>query len=253
MLNLMRADFYRTGHRLYYFLMIFIPLGIIFALLLITSVAVKPSPFQSGDGRDILNILIALYPPLGSWGSLLIADIAFSDEHRYDTLKNTIAYGYTRPQIYLSKLLTGLGLAASAVLLLLAGAYGLIWAFIGGSWKELMEAVVLTFRQLLGALPLWMGFLSLGLAVLFNIKNQWAAGITFAAMLILPQNLLALLGHWFSACGVIAQFLPSALLSNVGALCLEAGDLVLYWGIGIAFTVLTSGVGLALFSRREIK
>lgn len=253
MLNLIRADLYRTRHRLYYFLMVLVPLGLIFSALLFTSLAVKPSPFQSGDGREILNVLMVLYPSLGSWMTLMIADVTFSEEYRHDTMKNVIAYGYSRPVVYFAKLLTGLILAITAALLLLAGAYSLVWAFIGGKPEELASTVGLTFRQLLYALPLWTGFLSLGLAVMFNIKNQWAGGVTYALLLLVPKQLLAFLSRPFPICGVITQFLPGALLERVGTMNWEPGSLLLCWGIGIAFTALTAGIGLALFSRREIK
>ena len=253
MLNLMRADLYRTRHRLYYFMLIGLPLGLILFALLFACLAIKPSPFRSGDGPAVLELIRSAYPTLGIWMTMMLGDLIFSEEYRHETMKNTLSYGFSRPKLYFSKLLTALLLGILAALILLAGSCGIIWFFMGGSAEEVGRIAEQMMQQRLYVLPLWTGFLSLALAIFFNVKSNLLCGLLYAVLVLFPGVILKLLGNLYPICGVIAQFLPDSLLKMVADMAWGPGALLLCWGVGLAFTVLTSGIGCALFCCREVK
>ena len=252
MLNLIRADLYRYLRRPAYLAMIAVPLMLLLLGSLLV-VVLDNKLFQAGDGGELLALVMTSYPTLGIWFVLMAGDLCFSDEYQHGTLKNAAAFGYRRAEIYFARLLSSLIYSVVALILLLSLGYTILWSIFGGAWEELGLMIKWTGLQLLYALPLWMGFLSLANALLFYFRRDWSAGLLFAVLVFLPSTLFSVMAQVVNPIfGILRGFLPSIRLSQVGQMAWGRGDMMLNWAIGLAFVVLTSGIGVVLFQRREL-
>lgn len=113
MLKLIRADLFRLFHRIYFYVL----LGALAGLAVIVNIAianVNSYAFVSFSWGFVLSFLMVplfLMP--------MLSDIVLAEEYREHTLKNTVANGVNRLELYLSKTVTtvvlGLLLAVVAV------------------------------------------------------------------------------------------------------------------------------------------
>lgn len=122
-----------------------------------------------GSFGDGLSLLIPFFTA-GLYLAVVVADEVFSDQYKNDTLKNEVSFGLPRRRIYLGKLVTAAGIGLLLAFLTLLVYAVLCRVLLPGAVGDWVQIQTFLFR-LLGALPLWMGALSLTVAAMFNLAH----------------------------------------------------------------------------------
>lgn len=250
MLNYMRAEFYKVFHRRIYLL------GFL-GFLLLGEAVILFSIFQSNrwDGgahntySSVIGIMVMVLQ-LGLYCACLIADMVFSDQYKYNTLKNEISYGISRMKVYFSKL----AVAAVLSVLLMAVVLGLylgVGRLVAPLVPEDAAAVSSMGIALLTALPLWLGALSVSMTAYFTLRsNTGAAFAAIGVIAVVPAALKFL--YLLTDNGIYIQLQRLCLTApfdHMNATWAECGTA---WLIGLGWIAVSSAVGAVLFARREI-
>lgn len=255
MLNLIRAEIYKTEKRNYtkIFVLVFIALALLMNIFLKVSASWNDSQVYRGDLFRVYTMLVMA--PMFLF--VATADIVFSDEYKHSTMKNVVAFGYTRTQIYFSKLITAIinsFAIALLVSLVLVGSCFILFPGQSGDGQELLTFV----KAWIYSAPLWLSQIALCIALWTNIKSSTAATIlVFLISWILPQILqIVSLITQNSIYNDIGEKFPmpqfSALMNLPDSSMIDtlAGRFSL---IGFGFSAGFIILGWLIFAKREIK
>ena len=204
---------------------------------------------------------------MGVYLVIIGVDMVFSDQYKFNTLKNEVSFGVGRSRIYLSRWAAAL-LVMALLYLILVAVYSLAsLILLGLPTPEEAQAmygvgvgrcVLNSFRTLglytLAALPLWLGGMSLALACYFLISNSTMAAFGYMGILVALPAILDKLGAYVNS--FFTQLYHLTLIYHMNELAL--GDLDwtktgTCWLVGLGWTVLSTAAGLVLFGRKEIK
>ena len=101
MVKYLNAEIYKLTHRKTYLFGFFaFILGGVTAFMVLCK-------YNAGNGAS-LNFFLMNLPPLfmtGMFLVLMVSDMVFSDQYKFNTLKNEASYGLPRTRIYLGKLI----------------------------------------------------------------------------------------------------------------------------------------------------
>ena len=268
MVNAMRAEIYKLTRRPYFY--VFNLCCAAFALLVVGCLAYIK--FADLSNQDVVNFpfsltILLMGMPIGLYLVAVGGDAVFSEQYKYNTLKNEVSYGLPRVRVYLSRLVVTL-LLMIVVFVVTIGVYLLSsLALLGIPSDEMammsfgMNAAqsVQMMMQMLGYyilayFPLWLGGLSLAIACYFLIRGSNMAGIAFLALMIGVPAILDNLGKYVHP---MFHSLYHLTLDYMGGLVIsvETMDWALMgrcWIIGLAWAAVSTAVGLFFFSRREI-
>lgn len=268
MVNAMRAEIYKLTRRPYFY--VFNLCCAAFALLVVGCLAYIR--FADLSNQDVVNFpfsltILLMGMPIGLYLVAVGGDAVFSEQYKYNTLKNEVSYGLSRVQVYLSRLVVTL-LLMIVVFVVTIGVYLLAaLALLGIPSDEMammsfgMNAAqsVKMMMQLLGyhvlaSFPLWLGALSLAMACYFLIRGSNMAGLGFLAIIAGVPVILDNLGKYVHP---MFHSLYHLTLTYMGGLVVSAErmDWALMgrcWLVGLAWAALSTAVGLFFFSRREI-
>ena len=215
----------------------------------------------------LFSLLFAMI--LGLFFVAIGADIVFSDQYKFNTLKNEVSFGLSRTNIYLSRFLASL-----AVLVLLLAAlmipYLLLSAALLGMPDDLtaleqfgtsaLDALTTSLGflgyYLLSSLPLWLGGLSAALCLSFLVSNNTFAELSYILGVIvgLPavlDNLGKYIDPVFTTLYQFTLTYPFAVMN--GTSVLDWAFTGQCWAIGLGWTLVCALIGLAVFRRKEIK
>ena len=264
MLRSIHAECYKVFHRLYFqvsaLLCALFAGGMVFCLYLIKTEA---------GGETIITMPFAVAALLfgmvmGVYLVIIGVDMVFSDQYKFNTLKNEVSFGVGRSRIYLSR-----WAAALLVMALLWRPLGrdMVWNLLGLPTPEEAQAmygvgvgrcVLNSFRTLglytLAALPLWLGGMSLALACYFLISNSTMAAFGYMGILVALPAILDKLGAYVNP--FFTQLYHLTLIYHMNELALGELDWTktgVCWLVGLGWTVLSTAAGLVLFGRKEIK
>lgn len=248
------AEWGKAVARPYYRIYLTVMAALAAALALIWWWTGREGMFQGSFG-ECLSLLIPFFSA-GIYLAVIVADAVFSDQYKTGTLKNEVSYGLPRVRIYLGKLLTAAAAGLLLVFLTLL-AYAVLCRLLIPAGPEDWKSIQAFLFCLLAALPLWLGALSLTMAVMFNV------GQTIPVMVVVLL-ILAGLGPVFRGLAGLGPDWLSALAEALYRLTLTApldlADVALWdpayllwcWGVGLLWSAGSTAVGLALFARRDI-
>lgn len=268
MVNSIQAEIYKLTRRPYFY--VFNLCCAAFALLVIGCLAyIKYTAPANQDAVNFpfsLNILL-MGMPVGLYLVAVGGDAVFSEQYKYNTLKNEVSYGLTRVQVYLARLVVTL-LLMIVVFVVTIGVYLLAsLALLGIPSDEMaMMSLGMTAAQsvqmmmqmlgyyILASFPLWLGALSLAIACYFLIRGSNMAGIAFLAIMVGVPAILNNLGKFIHP---MFHSLYHLTLDYMGGLVIstQTMDWALMsrcWLVGLAWAAISTAVGLFFFSRREI-
>lgn len=268
MVNSIRAEIYKLTRRPYFY--VFNLCCAAFALLVIGCLAYIK--YTAPANQDAVNFpfsmsILLMGMPVGLYLVAVGGDAVFSEQYKYNTLKNEVSYGLTRVQVYLSRLVVTLLLMA-VVFVVTIGVYLLSSLVLLGIPSDQMamdffgtnavQSVQMMMQMLgyyiLASFPLWLGALSLTIACYFLIRGSNMAGIAFLAIMVGVPAILDNLGKFVHP---MFHSLYHLTLDYMGGLVIstQTMDWALMgrcWLVGLAWAVLSTAVGLFFFSRREI-
>ena len=173
MVKYLNAELYKVRHRVYLFGFLAVVLGGMSAMFMM----MKANSGPNTTTEAVLWVL-PLALSVGLYLVVAISDMVFSDQYKYNTLKNEVSYGLPRFRIYFGKLI------ATAIMCVVLCAMILAYYFIlsvalfpqEGTLPEMMK---LLGQMLLQALPLWLGGLGLYQALLFLVRGSTAATVIY--------------------------------------------------------------------------
>lgn len=279
MLNMIGAEIYKTRKRLYskIFLLICCVLALAFLIMMRISfnMAYSDGSIIDVDPRGEMFALYACLMMVPFFLAIITSDIVFSEENKHNTMKNVVAFGYTRTQIYFSKLVTALiNFLVMAVIVLAVLVLATMMMFPGGdTWTFYLKAFLVSFAV---SIPLWLSQVAVCIAVWCNIRSS-TFGTFFALFLsyILPQGLnfvyyltdkkiLHKIANWFPAShlgdagnlNLVTYTMNEAGTYDVSYLNDFSGYLdVFKWNCvySLAFCAVAVIAGWLLFRRREVK
>lgn len=271
--RMIRAELYKAVRRPYFALtMLFAALsgfGVAFLLSYLKS-------YNSGAPEQV-NFVFAVYSALFGMetGVFLVAigaDMVFSEQYKNNTLKNEVSFGLSRRNIYLARWAVTL-LMMLLMFLVLAGTYLLgCLALLGlpgdataldqfgmGAAEALRTSLAYLGYYTLTSLPLWMGGLSCVLCFYFLIPNSTFAALAYILGVVgtLP-SLLQVLGDYVSRVFTTIYHLtlvyPFDILNSITpGMSFDMAFTGRAWLTGMGWTLLTTVIGIAVFSRKEIK
>ena len=253
------GEMYRTFRRRYLYLTVAV-CGLV--LLSVTSLfAYANSTVEDASQRMHLDMLLLFFiqflPSIGLYFTLLIGDMTFSEEHKIQTMRNTIFFGMPRITVYLGKFVNCLVYCFVVMAALLAIAFGLGAALLGGPGAAFGPCFREFLLMLAGAIPLWIAGAALATALYCNIQSPTMVTLAFCGAFILPTNFLKLI-NWLVDVPAAAKIRELLITSRLDALTHGAASenpafLFTCWATGLAFTAAFLILGFAGFSRKEIK
>ena len=256
MLDYLRAECYKLLRRSYLWTALLVVGGLELALVLLWA-------WTNGDMVNVtasVGFTMVLYLlSVGYYATAITSDIVFSDQYKYNTLKNEVAYGIPRARIYLGKLFASCLLSVGACVLLL-GWYALLCALMLPGDGAALEALKVLGFALLCAVPVWLGSQALYLLCFFTIRGSTAATIlgiciiallgqtlTFLSLIVsLPAPALA------NALLAVRRLLLTTPLEDITGVVWDWSRVGWAWAVGAGWCVGATALGLWRFSRREI-
>lgn len=251
MLKYMRAEIYKVLHRRYTYLFLLVVLACEVLLVsgwVFTNARGNDVGFATGAGMLTMMLSVGLYC------TVLTGDIVFSDQYKFNTLKNEVSYGISRSRIYMGKLIVSCVTALVLCAVIVAAYVGMCYLTLPhGTAEEVAGTMRLVGYCLLAALPLWLGGQALVNLVYFLVKsNTVAAFLVVGVIAAAPQvfKLLGILVHEaFTAAYNVMLTTPFDIAPNVVG---DWGFIGRCFAIGGAWFVACTAAGLVAFRRREI-
>lgn len=256
MLDYLRAECHKMLRRSYLWIALLIVGGLELVLVLLWA-------WLNGDMVNMTAstafTMVLYLLSMGYYATAITSDIVYSDQYKFNTLKNEVAYGIPRVRIYLGKLFASCLLSVGACIVLL-GWYALLCALMLPGDGAVLEAVKVLGFALLCAFPVWLGSQALYILCYFTIRGSTAA-------VILGVCIIAILGQMLTFLSLIvslpAPALADALLAVRGLLLttpLENITEAIWdwsrvgwaWAVGAGWCVGATVLGLWCFQRREI-
>lgn len=279
MLNYIKAECFKTFKRVYMrnTLLIFVLLAV--AVNVLFFVAFRSNP---ADSQELIRTSLSIIVPMlliMVYMMLIMIDIVFSEEYKYKTFKNTLSFGFTRTQVYFGKL--AVSIIVAVVVFFITLAVYLVSLFLLLGFPEDMSLIGVVFNRIAAAIPLYIGALCLCNACAFIIPNSTAFSFVYMGFLIVPYLLfytLTLMNPAFMplfSTALVTPFYTAIMgldihIANMGDMmavgfrvdntdyllnaALLPGTSVAYCLIlGLAYAVIATLIGLAVYRRREIR
>lgn len=256
MLDYLRAECYKMLRRSYIWIALLIVGGLELVLVLLWA-------WLNGDMVNMTAstafTMVLYLLSMGYYATAITSDIVYSDQYKFNTLKNEVAYGIPRVRIYLGKLFASCLLSVGACIVLL-GWYALLCALMLPGDGAVLEAVKVLGFALLCAFPVWLGSQALYILCYFTIRGSTAA-------VILGVCIIAILGQMLTFLSLIVSLPAPALadtllavrglllttpLENITEAIWDWSRVGWAWAVGAGWCVGATALGLWCFQRREI-
>ncbi len=249
MIKYMRAEFYKVFRRKYTY-------GFLLVVLLLEALLVAGWAFTNANGNDVGFVtgasMLCMLLGVGVYCTMLTGDMVFSDQYKFNTLKNEVSYGLPRARIYLGKLFVSCVTALVLCAIILCAYLGMCWVVLPHG-EGVAETMSLISYCILTALPLWFGAQALVLMFSFLLKSSTVAAFIFIGVIIAVPEIIKLLAALVNP---IFQYVYMVLLTTPLDLApnnpWDMGLLAQSWAVGAGWFVVTTLVGLLLFRKREI-
>lgn len=257
MLNLVKAELYKCRKRAYTKIFLGVCAGIILLFTIMMSVVQSSMGFQVMTRSEILCVYtICLI--FGMYLAIITTDMVFSEEYKHGTLKNSVAFGYTRGQIYFARLIAASIVMIVLALIIAAFCDSYLLDYFSDRSTQTLPIQVISLRRWAYLYRLWLSQVAICVALWFNIKNAtFGAVVAFAYTAVLPSFLTML--YYITEKRIfykIAELLPiqkaQAIqsLNDISQVSSLAGEFLLD---GVCFFVIFALLGWLCFRKKEIK
>ena len=250
MADYMRAEFYKVLHRRYTYVFLLVILaceGLLVAGWAFTNANGNDVGFDFGAG------MLAMMLSVGLYCTVLTGDIVFSDQYKFNTLKNEVSYGLSRLRIYLGKLLVSCVTAVVLCAIIVVTYVGMCWVVLPHNVATVGQTLSSLGYCLLVALPVWLGCQALTMMFFFLMRSNTVASFLIVGIIMAVPQVLKLLGALVHP---VFQYLYSVMLTPVlDSAPNMVGDWSLLWfscAVGAGWFLVSTILGAVLFNRREI-
>ena len=242
MLKLIKADLYKSFHRMY--LYIFTCVMCAFAILYNVIVASANAPLEAAFGSVVIFLAFPLFLVV------MFVDIVTAEENKEHTMKNTISFGISRSKLFIAKNISTVLVAAAVAAVTLAVFFGSGFLLLvpgKGYTPAFMSDLLLRISI---ALLLYVAAITLGTLLAIVIKRNAMFTFAYFGILVVPSLLLKLL----SLVNPIFGNARNALLYSQAQILAQAtpAEMLMAVWIALAHIVVFVVLGLILFNRQEI-
>ncbi len=262
MLNYISAELYKLRfHKGLY-------VGVLL-LILLESLVFLPFLWVDPDmsiRRDVLYGFLVAAVNVGVFIAPIITAMVFDDQHGGGTIKNEIVFGISRGRVYLGKLTAAL-IAGTAVAALAVGWYLLLAFLVGQPGEYGLQALRTVLYVLALHWWIWLAVLSYVFFLLMLLKSSAAAlAVNYLTTLFVTPIALTVAGGggedlklWFRVLMELFYTTPIQVTFIGGPAdgilpTLLGGNGLLYGAVvGLIWLAVTTGAGLLIFRRREIR
>ena len=250
MFDYLRAECYKVVRRKYlpgFLIVMFLCEGLLVGGWIFTNAHGNNMGFAGGAGVMVSMLSIGFYC------TILTADMVFSDQYKFNTLKNEVSFGLPRARIFAGKLIIECLLALVLCALVLAFYLGLCWITLPHD-PELdgatMSAVISVLKI---ALPLWLGAQAFVNLLFFLIHSSTVCSFIAVGIFMGAGGICRLLGALVSP--VFRTLYQGLLTSPLEQAVDSGGSEALFLQacvVGLCWFVFSTALGLVLFQRKEI-
>ena len=257
MLNYIRAEFYKVLRRKYIYvteLILLICAGLLVAGWWFTNVNGNHVDFRTGGGLAVSLLSMGLYAPI------LVGDMVFSDQYKFNTLKNEVSFGLPRARIYLGKLAVA-AMIGVVLLVIVVGFYeGLCWLLLEPSTAEDVRLTwIMLGYCLLADLPQFLGMMALTNTVYSLIRSNTAGAFLTAGIIAVPPTVLEIMslltavgGRAREALLTLNSWMPQNIVAGAYQSVGDWAFLGKSWLLGAVWVAVCTAIGLTAFRRKEI-
>lgn len=258
MLNYVSAEFYKVFRRKY-------PYVTFLVMAVLASLLVAGYAFTNANGNDIDfysgGTTAVMILSVGLYAAILVGDMVFSDQYKFNTLKNEVSFGIPRARIYLGKLAVEAVMGVVMSVLLVVFYVALCFLILLPSSPERTQAALeIVGYCVLAAMPQWLGMLALTNMFFFLMRSNTLASFLAIGVIVVPATALELtaLLIWSSLPNVaevliaLKNLMPGELINAAGSNVGNWSFIAKSWLMGGAWIAATTAVGLAGFQKKEI-
>ncbi len=245
MRNYINSEWYRVTHTptIYVFTGVLAGLTLLFNLLLCFLDKVDPT-FPYGTVAFSLSNLVWMMTMLFYMGMILVY-LIFADDKKNGSLKNSIAFGISRTEIFLGKCVvsTLISLISLAVIL----------AVYLGSAVLLLEpgvephAVKITLQGVACVIPMAVASEVLGIAFCNFCQKEVVAGIDWYVVMVAIPQICFTIGLKFEPWAKIAAWMPNNYLSKEIMVNMSGWSCLWQTPEGVAKCLISGFIGLIVF------
>lgn len=249
MVNYLHAEFYKVSRRKYTY-------GFLLVLLAGAAFLVGTWAYTNSRGNDISFAgsvsILAMMLNFGFYLTLITGDLAFSDQYKFNTLKNEVSYGLPRVRSYLGKLVTACVVALAACAVVIGFYIALCWVLLPHDPAVDGEVVKGIAFSVLAMLPLWLGAQALTIFFFFTFKSSTAASVAVVGVLMGIPELLKLLAYFVNpGFNSVKRFLLIGAYETMPALG-DWATLGYGFAVGAGWFLVATVAGILTLWKREI-
>ena len=259
MLNYLKSEFYRNintkGNYIFLFGSMAFVIFINVALGLYANSQIDfpygTTYFSLSSFYNFMDLLIII--------SIFLVSLINGQEFKNHTLKNSIAFGISRSQIYLGKFLMEV-IICTINLVLISSAYAI------AAYLMLEDSGIVYLKDFIQAItacfPLLLVSVSAAHCFYFIFDDEKSALATWAIIIILIPDLVEMAGRKISILGKISKWMPWNMVGNA-TFDSESKRMIMSWSsqegfikcfiVGIVGLIIFYIIGLMIFKKREIK
>lgn len=251
MLNYIKSELYRTKKRRYTSIVfVLFTLGA-FASNLILKYIMDNVSYPDDNGIFSLTLAGSVFL-FAYYMVAVITDIVFSDEHKYQTLKNSVSFGISRNKIYIGKFLAQLIVAMTlGIVVMLAYILSLVLAF--GTDVLVINEFQHFIQKAMLSVPLIIGGLALSNMLVFLIRNNTAFALTYFGIGLLLPPICKVLSFYSPIFKKLEFLTIGPRLNEINYGVIDSSMVLWALAIGGGYVVLTSLIGMRVFDKMEIK
>ncbi len=256
MLNYLKSEFYRVFiHKSIYVLIG----GCLLIVLLFNGVLWGMAHFTEGfpwaNTKYAFSMLEAdMHVPL--YLSAILGNMIVADEWKLRTINNSVAFGISRVQIYLSKVIVGMAAAFICLAVTEAGLIGSGYLLLEHSGAEYTLSLL---KGTAACIPAWIAGMTAVISLYYVTGSRSVSIWSWLLIMVVVPAVVGLLGYRFAFCARLASWLLYPMVSAVS----EAGEWLVYtWSTtagflkcqeaGIIGTSLFLILGIWAIRRREL-
>lgn len=258
MLNYVSAEFYKVSRRKYLYITFLI-------MAALASLLVAGYVFTNSNGNDIDfysgGVTAVMMLSIGLYAAILVGDMVFSDQYKFNTLKNEVSFGVPRVRIYLGKLAVEAVIGVAMSVLLIAF-YEVVcfFALLPSSPESTRAALEIIGYCVLAAMPQWLGMLAVTNMFYFLVRSNTVAAFLVVGVIIVPATVFELtalllrssLPHVAQVLMKLKTLMPQQMIDAASSSVGDWSFMARSWLVGAVWMAATSAIGLAGFQKKEI-
>ena len=242
MFKLIKADLYKSFHRMYLYIFVAVMAGL--AILYNVILGANGASREISFGSSLSLLLFPLYLVFS------FADIVTAEENKEHTLKNTISYGISRSKLYIAKNISSILVSGFVALVTLAAFFGSGYMLLTPGAGFTTEFLSDYFIRISIAMLIYIAGINLGTMLAVLIKKNSLFSLCYIGLLMFPPlvfKLLSLINPIFEK----GEFAMLSTQIQVIAIVPSSEMMTSVW-IALAHIVVFNILGLIFFKRQEI-